>query len=87
VPARAAEALANARKHSGASGISVRAWEDAGDRLIVEIVDDGSGGADPDAGSGLTGLRKRVAALDGTLSVSSPPGGPTTVRAELPCAS
>jgi signal transduction histidine kinase len=80
-----AEALANARKHASASRITVHAWDDAGGRLIVEVVDDGVGGANPDAGSGLAGLRKRVAALDGTLSVVSPRGGPTTVRAELPC--
>jgi signal transduction histidine kinase len=83
----AAEALANARKHASASRISMSVWEDAGRRLIVEVVDDGIGGADPEAGSGLAGLRKRVAALDGTLTVASPSGGPTTVRAELPCAS
>jgi signal transduction histidine kinase len=79
-----AEALANARKHASPSRISVRAWEDAADRLIVEVVDDGVGGANPDSGSGLAGLRKRVAALDGELTVVSPPGGPTMVRAELP---
>ena len=56
------------------------------ERLIVEVVDDGVGGASAD-GSGLTGLRKRVEALDGTLAVSSPAGGPTTIRAELPCGS
>ncbi len=83
----AAEALANTRKHAAASQISMRVWEDAGGRLIVEVVDDGVGGANPDAGSGLTGLRKRVAALDGTFTIASPSGGPTTVRAELPCAS
>ena len=55
-----------------------------GDDLVVEIADDGPGGADPDGG-GLTGLRHRVEALDGTLTVASPPGGGTTVRAELPC--
>ena len=82
-----AEALANARKHAQATRISVRAWEDAGDRLVVEVVDDGVGGADPEGGSGLVGLRKRVAAVDGTLTVVSPAGGPTTVRAELPCVS
>jgi len=82
-----AEALTNARKHADATKISVRVWEDAAARLIVEIVDDGVGGADPQAGSGLAGLRKRVAAIDGTLAIQSPPGGPTTVRAELPCAS
>jgi signal transduction histidine kinase len=52
----------------------------------VEITDNGSGGADP-AGSGLAGLRRRVEALDGTLAVESPAGGPTTIRAELPCRS
>jgi signal transduction histidine kinase len=52
----------------------------------VAIRDDGKGGADP-AGNGLGGLRRRVEALDGTLTVDSPAGGPTTIRAELPCAS
>jgi signal transduction histidine kinase len=80
-----AESLANAAKHSGASHVSVRVWRDAGDRIVVECTDDGRGGADPEAGGGLSGLAKRVAALDGTLSVTSPPGGPTTVRAEIPC--
>ena len=56
------------------------------DRLVVEIVDDGAGGASAD-GSGLRGLRQRVEALDGTLTVTSPAGGPTSIRAELPCAS
>ena len=81
----AAEALANAAKHSGASRIAVRARRNAG-MLELEVEDDGCGGANP-SGSGLTGLRRRVEALDGTLEVASPPGGPTTVRAELPCAS
>ncbi len=82
-----AEALTNAHKHARATDISVDVWENAAGRLIVEVVDNGVGGADPAAGSGLSGLRKRVAALDGDVTVSSPPGGPTTVRAELPCAS
>jgi signal transduction histidine kinase len=82
-----AETLANARKHARATQITVRAWEDPDQQLLLEIADDGVGGADPEAGSGLAGLRKRVAALDGTLTVSSPPGGPTVVRAELPCVS
>jgi signal transduction histidine kinase len=82
-----AEALTNAHKHAAASHISVDVWENAAGRLIVEVVDDGVGGANPAAGSGLSGLHKRVAALDGELKVSSPSGGPTTVRAELPCAS
>jgi signal transduction histidine kinase len=50
------------------------------------VADDGRGGADP-RGPGLTGLRRRVEALDGTLEIESPVGGPTTVRAELPCGS
>jgi signal transduction histidine kinase len=82
-----AEALANARKHASADRVSVRVWEDAAGRLVVEVLDDGVGGADLDAGSGLSGLRKRIAALDGVLEVASPVGGPTTVRAVLPCAS
>ena len=56
------------------------------DQLVVEVTDDGPGGADPDGG-GLTGLRHRVEALDGTLTITSPPGGPTTIHAELPCGS
>jgi signal transduction histidine kinase len=79
-----AEALANARKHAHASRIWVHAWEDADGRLAVEVRDDGVGGASPERGSGLSGLVKRVAALDGTLTVTSPSGGPTTVRAEIP---
>jgi signal transduction histidine kinase len=81
----AAEALANAAKHSGARRVAIAVARRDG-VLEVEVVDDGAGGADP-AGSGLVGLRRRVEALDGTLSVTSPPGGPTIVRAELPCAS
>ncbi len=81
----AAEALANATKHSGASRIAISV--DRRDELIeIEISDDGRGGADT-SGSGLVGLRRRVEALDGALSVSSPEGGPTIVRAELPCGS
>jgi signal transduction histidine kinase len=53
-------------------------------RLIVEVWDDGSGGASLTPGGGLEGLARRVAGVDGTFSVSSPPGGPTVVRAEIP---
>ncbi|HZO61403.1 MAG TPA: sensor domain-containing protein [Gaiellaceae bacterium] len=81
----AAEALANAAKHSGASQVAI-ALREADGRLEVEIADDGAGGAD-ESGGGLAGLRRRVEALDGTLSVESPAGGPTTIRAELPCGS
>jgi signal transduction histidine kinase len=78
-----AEALTNVAKHAGGAAATVRVYR-AADQLVIEIADDGPGGADP-GGGGLTGLRHRVEALDGTLSVTSPPGGGTTVRAELPC--
>jgi signal transduction histidine kinase len=52
---------------------------------VMEVRDDGRGGADPAAGTGLTGLADRVAAVNGRLLLSSPPGGPTLVRVELPC--
>jgi signal transduction histidine kinase len=80
-----AEALTNAVKHSRASRLTVDVTRD-GDLLVVQVADDGEGGADP-AGSGLSGLRKRVEALDGELRVASPPGGPTLLHAELPCGS
>jgi signal transduction histidine kinase len=78
-----AEALANAGKHAGASRVTVRIAR-TGNILTAEVEDDGAGGADA-SGSGLSGLRRRVEALDGTLTVASPAGGPTTIRAELPC--
>ena len=53
-------------------------------RVVIEVRDDGVGGADPAAGSGLTGLSDRVAALGGRLEVQTPPGGGTVVRAEMP---
>jgi signal transduction histidine kinase len=77
------EALANAGKHSGARRATILVAERNGS-LQVEVVDDGRGGADP-AGAGLRGLDKRVGALDGSLAINSPPGGPTVVRAVLPC--
>jgi signal transduction histidine kinase len=80
-----AEALANAAKHAGATEVHVRI-DGRGDVLSIRVEDDGQGGADP-AGHGLRGLRRRVEALDGIFSVASPPGGPTIVQAELPCAS
>jgi signal transduction histidine kinase len=81
-----AEGLANVAKHSGASHSLVRVARPDG-RLIVEVVDDGAGGADATRGTGIAGLEHRVRALDGVLRVESPSGGPTTLRAELPCAS
>jgi signal transduction histidine kinase len=80
-----AEALANVAKHANAKRATVSLVRRA-DRLEVLVVDDGHGGANPDGG-GLKGLRARVEALDGTLGVASPAGGPTMLRAELPCAS
>jgi signal transduction histidine kinase len=80
-----AEAMANAAKHAAATKITVRIVRRAGS-LVVEVSDDGRGGAEP-GGSGLVGLRRRVEALDGTLVVTSPSGGGTVLRAELPCVS
>ncbi|MEV4134216.1 sensor histidine kinase [Dactylosporangium sp. NPDC049742] len=80
-----AEALTNIAKHSGASGARIR-LSYRRDRILIEVSDDGRGGADPAAGSGLRGIERRLAAFDGTMSVASPPGGPTTVTMELPCA-
>jgi signal transduction histidine kinase len=79
----AAELLANAAKHSGASRVTVRVADRDGE-LRLAVGDDGAGGADPAAGSGLAGLAQRVRTVDGRLEVASPPGGPTTVTAVLP---
>lgn len=79
----ASEALANVAKHSRASAASVEV-ERRDRRLAIEIADDGVGGADARGGSGLAGLADRVAAIGGTLSVDSPTGSGTSVRAELP---
>ena len=79
------EALANVAKHSGASRCEVRCVRD-GSRLVVEVSDDGRGGAKLEPGGGLAGLASRVAGVDGAFSVSSPVGGPTVVRAEIPVA-
>jgi signal transduction histidine kinase len=77
------EALANVAKHSGATRAEVGIRR-AGPRLVVEIRDDGTGGARAAPGGGLDGLASRVAGVDGSFSVSSPDGGPTIIRAELP---
>ena len=79
------EALTNVAKYADASRAAVRVRE-TGDKLVVVVEDDGRGGADPYAGSGLPGLGDRVAALDGTLFVDSPKGAGTRIRAELPLA-
>ena len=79
----ASESLVNAARHGAATRVEMHLSRD-GDALILEIRDDGLGGADPAAGTGLTGLADRVAAAGGRLLLASPPGGPTLVRAELP---
>ncbi|MEU8383144.1 histidine kinase, partial [Streptosporangium sp. NPDC048865] len=78
----AREAIANAAKHADARGVLVVLSED-GHAVTVEITDDGRGGADP-TGGGLSGLERRVLALDGVFAVDSPPGGPTRITATLP---
>jgi signal transduction histidine kinase len=77
------EALTNAAKHARASIVEVNAHVHDG-RLRLTIGDDGVGGADPARGSGLTGLADRVAALGGTIAITSPPGKGTSLRVELP---
>ncbi|MEV4425259.1 sensor domain-containing protein [Streptomyces sp. NPDC049602] len=78
------EALANLAKHSGARRARITARHTGG-ALRLDVEDDGRGGADPARGSGLTGLADRIAVLDGTLTIMSPPGGPTLLRVEIPC--
>ncbi len=78
------EALTNAVRHGQASHVEITA-RTRGGHLRVTVTDDGMGGADPASGSGLIGLADRVAALDGHLSVASPPGGPTLVVADMDC--
>jgi signal transduction histidine kinase len=80
------EALTNVAKHAKASRARVSALR-VGDRLTVEIVDNGVGGARLEPGSGLSGLRDRARSVDGTLTVTSPAGGPTVLKVELPCGS
>ncbi|WP_286928091.1 MULTISPECIES: sensor histidine kinase [Aeromicrobium] len=81
-----AESLTNVARHSHASRAEVEVRLDGG-RLHVRVADDGRGGADPAAGSGLAGIIRRVEALDGEARLSSPPGGPTALEVELPCGS
>lgn len=77
------EALTNIARHAQARSAQVHAWTTA-DTVVVTVVDDGVGGADPGRGTGLAGLAIRLEALDGEVTVSSPPGGPTEVRMTCP---
>ncbi|MGW7004274.1 sensor histidine kinase [Streptomyces sp. NPDC054933] len=77
------ELLTNISKHSGGRSGSVDVWR-SDERLLIQVRDDGRGGASAGAGSGLAGLAERLDAVDGLLVVDSPPGGPTTITAELP---
>ncbi len=95
-----AEALANAVKHSGARQVQVRIRHSVSrpasrarfraprspGLLRITVTDDGTGGADPARGSGLAGIERRLGTFDGILAVSSPPGGPTMIVMEVPCA-
>jgi signal transduction histidine kinase len=81
-----AEALTNIAKHAQASRADIVVWQ-VEDRLRVDVTDNGRGGADMGGGSGLAGLAGRVAAVDGSMYLSSPPGGPTRLYVELPCVS
>ena len=81
-----AEALTNIARHSQAHQATVTVHR-RGQRLCVEVTDDGRGGADERGGSGIVGIRRRTEAHDGTFVLSSPPGGPTTLEVSLPCGS
>ncbi|MBM0230819.1 sensor domain-containing protein [Micromonospora sp. STR1_7] len=81
-----AEALTNVVRHSGASQVAVAVRRERG-RLLVTVEDDGRGDADEARGSGLTGIRRRVEAYDGRMTLTSPSGGPTRMHVELPCGS
>jgi len=77
------ELLQNISKHSGAASASVEVWR-AGKRLLIEVQDNGRGGARLDGGTGMAGLAERLGAVDGLFVIDSPVGGPTTITAELP---
>ncbi len=77
------ELLQNVSKHSGAGSASVEVWRSS-DRLLIQVGDDGRGGARLDGGTGMKGLADRLSAVDGLFVVDSPEGGPTTITAELP---
>jgi signal transduction histidine kinase len=80
-----AEVLANVVKHARARSVRIQLTQTS-HVLRVQVTDDGAGGADPAAGTGLAGVERRLATFDGILAVNSPPGGPTIVVIEVPCA-
>ena len=80
-----AEVLANVVKHAHARTVDIHMRHD-GDALRIAVTDDGVGGADPAKGSGLRGVERRLGTFDGILAVNSPPGGPTIIVIEVPCA-
>ncbi|MFF4876631.1 sensor histidine kinase [Micromonospora sp. NPDC000668] len=82
----AAELLTNAARHSGAARVAMRLRR-VGTTVRLTVSDDGRGGADPERGTGLAGIRQRLAVFDGRVRISSPAGGPTVVDVELPCES
>jgi signal transduction histidine kinase len=82
------ESLTNIAKYANASQATVRVWREdrpSGDLIVVEVTDDGDGGAAIRPGGGLSGLADRAATIDGVMTVVSPIGGPTVIRADLPC--
>ncbi|WP_103343662.1 sensor histidine kinase [Amycolatopsis sp. CA-126428] len=78
------ETLTNIAKHAGATEATVKVWR-TDDHVVVEITDNGHGGAEVRPGGGLAGLADRAATIDGVITVVSPVGGPTVIRADLPC--
>jgi signal transduction histidine kinase len=80
----AAELIANATKHSCANEIKININTERGEVLRLVVSDDGVGGADASRGSGLAGLAQRAAMVDGSLTITSPPGGPTRVTVGMP---
>ncbi|WP_089002072.1 sensor histidine kinase [Micromonospora echinofusca] len=82
----AAELITNAARHSGAARVAVRLRRTA-ETVRLTVSDDGRGGADPQRGTGLAGIRRRLAVFDGRVRIDSPAGGPTVVDVELPCES
>ncbi|MFL6145181.1 MAG: sensor histidine kinase [Labedaea sp.] len=82
------ESLTNIAKHAAAEQVTVKVWREdrpSGDLVVIEVTDDGAGGASFRPGGGLAGLADRAATIDGVMTVVSPIGGPTVVRADLPC--